>query len=103
MNLRSLFKREPTAPVARERLQVLLAHERSIAGGSDLIAVLREEVLSVIKKHIPLEPQSVQVRMERGGVVCVLEIEVEVPTNTELQSACLEAERDDDEQTEAVT
>ena len=81
MNLRTLFKREPTAPVARDRLQVLLAHERSIAGGSDLIALLREEVLSVIKKHIPLEPESVQVRMERGGVVSVLEIEVEVPTD----------------------
>ena len=102
MNLRGLFKREQTAPVARDRLQVLLAHERSMAGGSDLVAVLREEVLSVIKKHIPVDPQSVQVRMERDGVVSVLEIEVEVPTNAKLQSASHKAEAHNGEQPDAA-
>ena len=92
MNLRVLLKRDQSAPVARDRLQVLLDHERSVAGGSDLIAVLREEVLAVIKKHIPAEPESVQVRMDRGGVISVLEIEIEVPTPVQLESAACEPE-----------
>lgn len=40
-----LFKRRGSAPVARERLQILLAHERSVLGQSNLITVLREEIL----------------------------------------------------------
>ena len=46
------FRKQPTAPVARDRLQILLSHERTIAGGSDLVALLREEILAVIKKHV---------------------------------------------------
>ena len=48
-----LFKRRSSAPVARERLQVLLAHERALLGRSDhLLGTLREEILAVIAKHI---------------------------------------------------
>ena len=79
MNLLNLFARKSSAPVARERLQLLLAHERSMVGQSDLIAILREEILAVIAKHVRLEPDKVQVRMERGESVSTLEVEVEVP------------------------
>ena len=79
MNLLNLFARKSSAPVARERLQLLLAHERSMVGQSDLIAMLREEILAVIAKHVRLEPDKVQVKMERGESVSTLEVEVEVP------------------------
>jgi cell division topological specificity factor len=80
MNLLNFFQRRNTAPVARERLQILLAHERGIVGGEpDLVALLREEILAVVAKHVPVEPEKVQVRMERGKVMSTLEIEVEIP------------------------
>jgi cell division topological specificity factor len=79
MNLLNLFSRKASAPIARERLQLLLAHERSKAGHSDLIAILREEILTVITRHVPLERDRIQVRMERGETVSTLEVEVEVP------------------------
>ncbi len=79
MNLLNLFARKSSAPVARERLQLLLAHERAMVGQSDLIAVLREEILAVIAKHVRLEPDKVHVKMERGESVSTLEVEVEVP------------------------
>jgi cell division topological specificity factor len=80
MNLLTFFQRRNTAPVARERLQILLAHERGIVGGEpDLVALLREEILAVVAKHVPVEPEKVQVRMERGKVMSTLEIEVEIP------------------------
>jgi len=85
MNLTSifnLFKRGGTAPVARDRLQILLAHERTIAGGSDLVAILREEILAVIKRHIHVDSEKVLVKMERGESVSTLEVEIEVPTPT---------------------
>ena len=82
MNFLSRFTRRNSAPVARDRLQILLAHERSIVGGSDLIAILREEVLAVVKKHVSIEPENVQVKMERGAVVSTLELEIEIPTPT---------------------
>jgi cell division topological specificity factor len=80
MNLLNFFQRRNTAPVARERLQILLAHERGIVGGEpDLVALLREEILAVVARHVPVEPEKVQVRMERGKVMSTLEIEVEIP------------------------
>ena len=51
MSLFSLFTRRSSAPVARERLQVLLAHERAVIGNSDLVAVLREEILAELQAH----------------------------------------------------
>jgi cell division topological specificity factor len=75
-----LRPRPATAPVARERLQILLAHERAVAGGSDLVATLKEEILGVIAKHFPLEREKVQVKLDRGDAYSTLEIDIEVPT-----------------------
>ncbi len=81
MKLIDFFKRpRETAPIARERLQILLAHERAVAGKSDLIAILREEILGVIAKHFPVEQEGIKVKMERGEAVSTLEVEVEIPT-----------------------
>ncbi len=81
MSLLSLFSRRgASAPVARDRLQILLAHERSAVGRTDIIAVLREEILAVISKHFSVEKDKVRVKMERGDARSMLEIEVEIPT-----------------------
>lgn len=80
MNLFNFFKKQATAPVARDRLQILLAHERTIAGGSDLVALLREEILAVIKKHVQVDQEKVQVKMDRGESVSMLEVDIEIPT-----------------------
>jgi cell division topological specificity factor len=82
MNLFRLFRSRQSAPVARDRLQVLLSHERTIAGGSDLVAILREEILAVIKKHVSVDSDKVQVKMDRGDSVSMLEVDIEIPTPT---------------------
>jgi cell division topological specificity factor len=80
MNLFELFRsRKNTAPVARDRLQVLLAHERSVVGKSDLLATLQEEILAVIGKHITIDRDAVQIKLDRGASFSTLEIDVEVP------------------------
>jgi cell division topological specificity factor len=82
MNILNFFRKQTTAPVARDRLQILLAHERAIAGGSDLVALLREEILAVVKKHVQVDQEKVQVKMERGESVSMLEVDIEIPTPT---------------------
>jgi cell division topological specificity factor len=73
------FRKKPTANVARERLQILLAHERSVFGKSDLVARLQEEILAVIRRHMEVDPDKVQVKLDRGDQVSTLEIDIEVP------------------------
>jgi cell division topological specificity factor len=81
MNLINLFRRKGSAPVARDRLQILLAHERTGTGRSDLVDRLREEILAVITKHIAVDSDKVRVKMERGEAVSTLEVEIEIPSS----------------------
>jgi cell division topological specificity factor len=84
MSLLRLFNgRSATAPVARERLQILLAHERGLRGQSDLLGLLREEILAVVSRHVMLDPDKVIVKMERGKNVSMLEVDIEVPNGFE--------------------
>ncbi len=79
MTIFQLFRRRPTAEVARERLQILLAHERASAGQEGLVATLREEILAVIAKHVSVERDKVQVKLERDGEMSTLAIDIEMP------------------------
>jgi cell division topological specificity factor len=79
MNLLELFRKKSSAPVARERLQIILAHERAELGQSDLLVTLREEILQVIARHMPVERDKVHVSMDRGNDMSLLEVEVELP------------------------
>jgi cell division topological specificity factor len=72
MSLFRFFSKPASAPQARERLQVLLAHERASHEHSDLVAVLREEILAVIAKHIQIDRDKVSVKMDRGDQMSTL-------------------------------
>ncbi|MFL6797814.1 MAG: cell division topological specificity factor MinE [Xanthobacteraceae bacterium] len=82
MNLLNLFRRSGSAPVARERLQILLSYERATRGQPDLVGILREEILSVLAKHVKVDPEHVHIRVDRGASVSTLEIDIEVPNTT---------------------
>ena len=79
MSLLDFLRRRGSAPVARERLQDLLAYERANRGYSDLLAVLREEIVAVIARHITIDRDSVAIKMDRGDTVSTLEIDIEIP------------------------
>jgi cell division topological specificity factor len=82
VSFQSFLNRNRSAPVARDRLQVLLAHERTLSGRADLAALLEREILAVIARHIPIDPDKVIVRLDRGSKVSTLEIDIEVPEAT---------------------
>jgi cell division topological specificity factor len=75
----AILTRRRSASVARERLQILLTHERVAASQSDLIPILREEILAVVAKHVAVDPEKVEVKIDRGKAVSLLEIDIEIP------------------------
>ncbi|PWJ80099.1 cell division topological specificity factor MinE [Pseudaminobacter salicylatoxidans] len=79
MSLLDIFKRRASAPVARERLQVLLAYERNNRDQPDLVAVLREEIMAVIAKHVQVNQDDVRITMDRGKTTSTLEIDINIP------------------------
>lgn len=90
MNMLRLFSSRPapapapaTAPIARERLQILLAHERGMRGRPDLLIQLREEILAVVSRHVVLDPDKVIVKMDRREHVSTLEVDIELPNGLE--------------------
>jgi len=78
MSLFDLFRRG-SAPIARERLQVLLSHERVARDRPDLLSILREEIIAVIGRHVSFEPDMVQIKMERRKSVSTLAVDIEIP------------------------
>jgi cell division topological specificity factor len=91
MSLLRLFNSRPaSAPAARERLQILLAHERGLCRGQpDLLGILREEILAVVSRHVTLDPEKVIVRMDRGDNVSTLEVDIELPNGVEHRIAAV--------------
>ncbi|MFL5042682.1 MAG: cell division topological specificity factor MinE [Xanthobacteraceae bacterium] len=81
MSLLAWIKPRASAPVARDRLKVLLAYERTFRGQPDLIGILREEIMAVICRHVAVPPDKVQVRMDRGQTVSTLAIDIEIPSS----------------------
>ena len=82
MSFLDLFRRRSTAPVARERLQMLPKHERVGGQHSQLVAVLQEEILAVIARHMQIDRDKVVVKLDRGNEVNTLEIDIEMPAQT---------------------
>ena len=82
MSVLTFLKPRGSGSVARERLQLILAHERSETSRPDLVITLREEILAVIAKHIEVERDKVQIKLERGEGVSTLGVDIEFPVET---------------------
>lgn len=83
MNIFSLLtRRTNTAVVAKDRLKILLAHERVTTGGNaELVNKLREDILAVVRKHLEIDPEAVKVEMDRNGDMTMLGIDIELPVD----------------------
>ena len=76
-----LGEKKKTASVAKERLQIILAHER--AGGSaaepDYLPDLQRDLIEVISKYVKIDPKDIKVNLERQDDLVVLEVKIELP------------------------
>ncbi len=80
MGLLALFKRQTkSANIAKERLRIIVAQERSARGGPDYLPLLRRELLEVIRKYVNVDPEAIVVNLETEDGHEVLELSVALP------------------------
>jgi len=76
-----LGENKKTASVAKERLQIILAHERSgrNAAQPDYLPALQRDLMAVISKYIKIDLQHIKVNLEKQDNLEVLEVKIELP------------------------
>ena len=85
MSLLSLLlgEKKKSANVAKERLQIILAHERSGRSNNqpDYLPALQRDLVQVLSKYVNINPQDIKVHLERQDNLEVLEVKIELPDN----------------------
>jgi len=71
-----LKAKKNTAETAKNRLQIIIAQERSSRGAPDYLPLLRRELLEVIKKYVNVDVDAVKVDLIKDGDHDVLDISV---------------------------
>ncbi len=74
-------KKPASASVAKERLQIVLAHERFGRKSPDFLPRMQSELLAVVAKYVAVKDDMIRVSLGMVGNTSVLEINVEIPAN----------------------
>ena len=76
-----LGEKKKTASIAKDRLQIILAHERAgrNAAEPDYLPDLQRDLVAVISKYIHINPDDIKVHLEREDNLEVLEVKIELP------------------------
>lgn len=80
MGFLDIFKRrQPSANVAKERLQILVSHERAARGAPSWLPDLKNDILEVIKKYVEVEPDAISVKLGKEEHREMLELNIALP------------------------
>jgi len=82
MNIFDFFranKKPTTASVAKERLQIIVAHARGQRTSPDYLPALQKELVEVSRKYVNIESDQVQVALENQGSCSILELNITLP------------------------
>ncbi|MDR6534505.1 cell division topological specificity factor MinE [Variovorax soli] len=82
-----LGEKKKTAAVAKERLQIILAHERSSLSSKrrpDYLPELQRELIAVISKYVSINADDIKVHLEKQDDLEVLEVKIELPDGAAL-------------------
>ena len=74
-----LRAKKTTAETAKNRLQIIIAQERTCRGGPDYLPLLQRELLEVIRKYVNVDVEAVKVDLVKDGEHDVLDISVALP------------------------
>ena len=72
-------KKQPTASLAKERLQIIVAHQRQHRNAPDWLPSLQADVLAAIRKYVEVEDNAIDFQVEQGDGCEVLELNVTLP------------------------
>ena len=82
MNIFDFFrerKKTSSASIAKERLQIIVAHERGARAQPDYLPALQKELIEVIRKYVAIDDDQVQVLLENQGNCSILELNITLP------------------------
>lgn len=84
MSLMQLFRlsnnnQEKSASVAKERLQILVAHERMNRSTHNFLPAMQKDILDVVNKYINVSPDNIHIRLDNDGDYSILEVNVQLP------------------------
>lgn len=82
MNLFDFFRarqKQSSASTAKERLQIIVAHERQQRGQPDYLPQLHKDLVDVIRKYVQISDQDVQVALDNQGNCSILELNITLP------------------------
>ena len=88
MSIFSFSRSAPKASAvqAKERLQIVMAHERVGRSGPDYLPMLQQELLAVIAKYVDIDANKVEVKLDRGGDCSTLEVNIELPGRDQIKA-----------------
>jgi cell division topological specificity factor len=72
-----------SATVAKERLQIIIAHERGTHDKPDYISALQKDLIDVIAKYVEIDKEKVKIELERQDGCSILELNVTLPNLNE--------------------
>ncbi|KJK00701.1 cell division topological specificity factor MinE [Pseudomonas sp. BGr12] len=72
-------KAQNSASIAKERLQIIVAHERGNRSQPDYLPQLQKDLLEVIRKYVPIDQEQVQVELANQGSCSILELNITLP------------------------
>ena len=89
MSFLSFFRsqKKTSATVAKDRLQLILINERSTGDTPDYLPRLRKELIEVISRYVKIDPNDIQVNLERQDAMEILEVKIEMPQGDEARAS----------------
>jgi cell division topological specificity factor len=72
-------KEKSSASVAKERLQIIVAHERNKRHQPDYLPLMQQEIINVIRKYVNIDDDQVTVQVENSDARSVLELNITLP------------------------
>lgn len=70
-------RKEPTAVIAKERLQIVLAHERTSAARPDFLPQLQRDLITVVSKYVEVDARDIRINFDKSSGTSLLEIDIE--------------------------
>jgi cell division topological specificity factor len=72
-------QKQKSAGAAKERLQIIIAHERGVRSGPDFLPALHRELIEVISKYTKVNAEDIKISLDRQGNLEVLDVNVVLP------------------------
>ena len=72
----NFFRKDPSASVAMERLQIIVSHKKNSSSNNNYLPQLKKDLIDVITKYVAIDENSVNVNLEQSATNDILEINI---------------------------